>query len=286
MKIAITTECLCDLPKSILEQDNIDTIAYEVYTEEGVFLDGEEIDANNVIEYIATGKMIKSHCPSAISYKRFFDKKLKDYDEVIHLCASKGIGEAYERASLALAKMGMTASRVHLVETKQIAGGMGILLQVAVEARKAGKSVPEILRAIEKMQGKIYTSFIVKNCDYLYYCGKVGETLAKLCHRTTAHPVLGFKNGELILRYVLFGNYRNACKRYLKRELNSGKPDSKTVFLEMSGCLKETRDRVCDYIADFGVFEEIIPQIAGATVSCNVGPNAFGIHYVSKKGER
>ena len=50
--VAITTESVADIPKALVKKHNIAIIPHMVETDDGIFEDGFEIDANGLISYM------------------------------------------------------------------------------------------------------------------------------------------------------------------------------------------------------------------------------------------
>ncbi len=283
--IAITTECVADLPQNLYDENEIDIIYFDVRTESGVFRDTREIDSQNVIEYMADGKKKAiSVVPTANEYKSFFSKKLSEYNEVIHICISDGISVAYSNATLAKVKMGRDGEKVHIIDSRHLSSGQGLLVLAAVKCLRDGMSSEEIVDYIEKMKTRISTSFLANNADYLYYNGKVKSTVMKLCKTFHIHPVLAMIEGKLTLKKVFIGNYNIVAKRYIKYLLgNKEKIKNDIGFLTYAGCSEEILDMVKKNAGDYIAFDDFHEQAASATVSSNCGPKTFGILFVMKE---
>ena len=74
--ILITAECVADIPNDICKNYGIDIIYYDIKTESGIFRDTEEIDSQNVMEYMSDGKkMAYSIIPTTKDYENFFAKR-------------------------------------------------------------------------------------------------------------------------------------------------------------------------------------------------------------------
>nr|MCR5387932.1 DegV family EDD domain-containing protein [Lachnospiraceae bacterium] len=171
--ISITTECTADLPVDILEKFDIDIIYYDIETEAGLFRDTKEVSANNVMEYMAEDyKKVHSVVPSANDYKSFFERNLKKADEVIHICVSRDVSSAFENAKLGLAKLGMDAKKIHMVDSRSFSSGQGFVAIKAAMLRDEGRSVSDIIAGVNEIIPRINTSFMTINADYLYYNGK------------------------------------------------------------------------------------------------------------------
>lgn len=279
VRLCITTECVCDLPEELLKSLNVAIIYFHINTDSGCFRDTDEIDAHNILEYIENGgKMSKSAAPTANEYKNFFQRKLEDFNEIIHIAISSGISEAVKNASLAAAKMGIEGRKVHIFDSAHLSSGMGLMVMKAAQLNQNGCSTKHILEELEHMKGLISTSFIVRNANYLFRNGKVGKGIMQLCNIFSLHPVLYMKNGVLTLKGVEFGNYEKAGMHYLKKELrHAEKIDKEYLFITHAGCLIKKMEQLKKGAEECCAFKHVIVNSASATVSSNCGPDTFGV---------
>lgn len=287
--ILVTTECVADLPEEILSKYAITSIFYDISTEEGMFKDTAEIDARNMMEYIRDGKKkAQSVVPTPADYRNFFNKALEKYDEVIHICISSGISPAYDNAKAAQAKMGIDGRKVKVVDSKHLSSGQGILTVEAAKLRDEGKNSAEILAEIDRLIPLIETSFIVNNADYLYLNGKVDKTVKNMCSTFKIHPVLYMnEDGRLTIKRILLGNYEKACAKYVKGLLKkSNQIDESIGFVTYAGCTHEKLSRIEKLVNEYCPFNELYEIQASATVSCNCGPDSFGVLFKKKGGAK
>lgn len=279
--IAITTECVADLPQHVYSEKDIRIIYYDIKTEEGIFRDTKEIDSQNVIEYMSGGKKhIYSVVPSANDFKYFFSKMLKEYDEIIHICISAGVSEAVGNAQLAKVKMGRDGDKIHIVDSRHLSSGQGLIVLEAVRLKESGLECDEIIKSLLKFIPRVSTSFLSDNANYLYYNGKVGKRIMGICDLFRIHPVLALIDGKMIVKRVYIGDYHKAAKRYIRKVLkNANKIDKTRGFITYAGCTEKLLSEVNEEVSKCITFDSLDEQKASATVSSNCGPGTFGIIY-------
>ena len=281
-KIGILTECVCDLPEKDLEKCGVDILYFLVKTENGVFTDSDEITAENVISYLESGdkKAISSPPPPEV-YFRAFEKYLRRYDEIIHIAISSGTSESCNNARAAVEMMGAEGRRVHIFDSEHLSTGMGFLVLRAAELANQNCSCDEILRDLEELRGRVSTSFIARNADYLYRNGRVSLSVKKLCTAFKIHPVLTMKNGKLQLKTVILGKYESACRQYVRQELrNNRRIDKSSAFITHVGCSLKMLKMITAEVDKCCKFDELKITSASATVSSNCGQGTFGVLYV------
>lgn len=282
-KIAITTECVCDLPDSVLSKINVSLIYYDIVTDNGVFSDTKEVNAENIIEYIDSGsKMVASRAPKAEQFEQFFKERLDEFDEIVHISISDGVSLAYDNACEGRNSLGENKNRVHIVDSMQLSSGLGILVNIAARLRDEGKlSGQEIAKHLEEVRHNVKTSFITRNADYLYYNKRISKLIMKLCRVFLLHPVLYIKDGKLKLKSLYIGNYSHACKSYVSRIIRTVHHIRReNVFVTHVGCEYENIEKIIMHAKSLNYFDNVIATEASATISCNCGPETFGLIYM------
>ena len=284
-KVGILAECVCDLPKSLLDKNGVDMLYFLVETESGVFTDSDEITAENVIYHIENGGTKTSSAPPpAAVYYRAFEKNLKRYDELILVAISSGISASCKNALEAVNIMGSEGKRVHIFDSQHLSTGLGFFVLRAAEMADAGCGSEEILAELEDMKKRVSTSFITRNANYLCRNGRVSVFLKKLCAAFNIHPVLSMKNGTLHLKSLIFGSYDSACRSYIRSGLKGRKNiDKRCGFITHAGCSVKMLRSITAEVEKYCNFDELKVTNASATVTCNCGPDAFGVLYVKKK---
>lgn len=284
--IAITTECVADLPRKLLEQNSIDIIYMDIETDSGVFRDTSEIDSQNITEYMAGGRRkAQSVIPSANDYSAFFRNRLEEYDEVIHISIGSGVSAALNNARLGREKLGNERYKIHLIDSMHLSSGIGLLVLEAARLRDEGLVSKEIVRNVIAKIPVINTSFLSYNADYLYYNGKVSESVMKICRAFRLHPALAVKDGKLVLKRLYFGRYERAAANYIAKTLKESERIKKDrAFITYVGCGHELLEFIHDKMSQHIKFDEVWEKAASATIAANCGPLTFGILFEKTDG--
>lgn len=283
-KVGITTECVCDLPEEYLKGNDVELIYFDIITDTGRFKDGYEITSGNILEYLEDGgKKAETRAPDVREYLALFEKKLEQYDELIHIAVSSHVGSSYQHALIAAERMGEAGKRVTVIDSGHLSTGMGHMVMRAVELRNGGSAAAEIAEAITQMRSKISTTFITRSAESLYRNGRISSRVEKGCAFFGLHPVLVLKNGRISLKMFRIGNYERCVMRYIRGALKRcGQIDNRRLFITHAGCtvrmiaqIRAEAERLCR-------FDEVIVTRASATVSGNCGPGTVGVLFIHK----
>lgn len=278
-KIWITSDCTCDMPESLLEEYSVEVIHFYISTDHGCFKDTDEMTAGNVVEYFKNGGVkINTEAPAVNEYEEFFRQELRKSEELIHIAISSKLSNSYRNAVAAAEQFG---NKVKVYDSMQLSVGMAYMVMRGVEMAQDNQSSEEILAALNQIKDKVSTSFIVENADYLYRAGRVNKFFKTICTVLKVHPVLWVKHGELRLKTVQIGNYKESVMKYARTELKRASQIEReclfvpytTASVKMMSMLKKQVTMKCS-------FEKIYETRASATITSNCGGNAIGISFL------
>lgn len=280
-KIAITADCICDLPKELLERFHIRLMYCYVHTGEGRFCDLFEISSDSLLAYLETdGNEAHSSTAAPSEYEYFFAETLAEAEHVIHITATADLSGAYPNAGQAAASF----DNVTVFDSGHISSGHGLMVLHAAMLAEEGKSVAEICQALETYRERIFSNFLVPGTATLHRCGKVSGAVHKLCTVLNLHPVLAMSKNRLKLWRIETGNIHHATRQYVKKLFrHSAQIDSRLLFLTYAGCSVAQIDEILSVVERYRKFDQIVLQKASATVSSNCGIGTFGLMFVRKE---
>lgn len=280
-KVAITADCICDLPKDLLERFKIRLMYCYVHTKEGRFCDLFEISSDSLLSYLETeGNEAHSSTASPSEYEYFFAETLKDAEHVIHITATADLSGAYPNASQAAASF----DNVTILDSGHISSGHGLMVLHAAMLAEENMPVPDICKALEHYKDRVFSNFLVPSTATLHRCGKVSGAVHKLCTILNLHPVLAMSKNRLGLWRIETGNMHRATRQYVKKLLkHSAQIDSRLLFVTYAGCSVAQIDEILSIVERYLTFDKVVLQKASATVSSNCGIGTFGLMFVKKE---
>lgn len=280
-KIAITADCICDLPKDLLERYHIRLMYCYVHTNEGRFCDLFEISSDSLLSYLQTeGNHSHSSTADPSEYEYFFAETLAEADHVIHITATVDLSGAYPNATQAA----KTFDNVTIVDSAHISSGHGLMVLHAARLAEEGRSVEEICEALDAYRERVFSNFLVPNTVTLHRNGKVSGAVHRLCTVLNLHPVLSMSKNRLKLCWIESGNMHRVVRQYIKKLFkHSRQIDTGILFVTYAGCSVKQIDEIVDIVEKYIHFDKIILQKASATVSSNCGIGTFGLMFVRKE---
>ncbi len=281
--VFITADSPCDLPKDITEKREITIVPLSVLLGEVSYRDGIDIKPQAIYDYVSKTKVLpKTSAVPIGQYYDLFKKLTEDGSEVVHISLSSGISSSYQNAVNAASEF----SGVHIVDSRSLCHGFGLLVLKAADLRDKGLDAKKIADKVRKLVPKTSATFVINNLDYLHKGGrcsgvtKLGANLLGIKPEIAVNAETGTLDVSKKYRGKIDAVYKNYAKDILK---NSDKMDKSRIFISNSGDVsKETIMFVKGLFEGTGKFEEIIIADAGCVISSHCGPKTFAIFYIKK----
>ena len=280
-KIAITADCICDLPKDLLERFHIRLMYCYVHTNEGRFCDLFEISSDSLLAYLQKeGNHSHSSTAEPSEYEYFFAETLAEAEHVIHITATADLSGAYPNATQAA----KTFDNVTVIDSAHISSGHGLMVLYAAKLAEEGYDVDEICEALDEYRERVFSNFLVPSTATLYRNGKVSGAVHRLCTVLNLHPVLSMSRNRLKLWRIESGSMHRVIRQYIKKLFrHSRQIDTRVLFVTYAGCSVKEIDEIVEIAEKYIHFDQVILQKASATVSSNCGVGTFGLMFVRKE---
>ncbi len=277
-EVIISTDSVADISPDLIEKYNIAIIPHKIETNEGIFADGKEIEAQGLISYMEEdGNVAKNVSPSVEEYEAFFAKLLTRAKNIIHisisgLVASSGCPAATEASE--------AFDNVTVVDSGHLSSGQGLMVLEACRMVREGMSAETIKDRLESKRKSFSTSFVVSSLKFLAMAGQVDNKIYVMSSAIMMRPVLRMKNGKISVGRIFFGTQEDSWKNYIDSELRfSQNIDKSLLFVTYVGMRQKDLDMIRDEINKKVQFERIIFQQASPVIALNCGPGTFGLLY-------
>ena len=276
--VVITSDSTCDLSQELLDRYDIPVIPLTITLGEDTFLDGSSFTPLDMYaRYKQDGTLPKTSAPSVQEFLDFFSQFTEKGCEVVHLDISSELSNTYNAACLAAEELG----HVHVVDSRMLSTGVGLLAIEGAECRDRGMGAQEIAEHLRGLTGKVQTSFVLDTLQVMWKGGRCSAVSALGANLLSLKPGLEMKDGKLGVYKKYRGNIKNVYKQYVKERLQGRRVRPGHVFITESG---EVDDAVLEEI--FALVRETIPvqeihhTLAGCTVSTHCGPKTLGILFI------
>lgn len=283
MSVIITADSTCDLPRSVIESRKIKITPLSILLGSESFLDGEEITRDDIYAHVSkTGEMPKTAAVPPASYYDVFSEAAQNGSSVVHISLSSAVSSSYQNAVTAAQDF----DNVYVVDSKNLCGGMGLLVLKACDLRDKGFEAKKIASRIQSLVPKVHSTFVLDNLVYLYKGGRCSAVAKFGANVLGIKPVIGVDNqtGTMDVVKKYRGKMDNVYRQYVNDTFNDAqKMNTDRIIIANSGSVAGEITAFAKGVASGKAeFEEIITADAGCTISSHCGPKTFAVFYMKK----
>lgn len=277
--VVITADSTCDLSPELLDRYQIHTIPLTILLGEDSFFDGEFTPADMYRRYREDGTLPKTAAPGPLEYEKFYSAFLDQGCEIVHLAISSELSASCSTARIIAGELGS----VHVVDTRMLSTGIGLLAIEGAECRDRGMSAPEIAEHLRALTEKVETSFVLDTLDFMRKGGRCSSVAALGANLLRLKPALEMHDGKLQVYKKYRGAIDGVYRQYITERLAGKKVRPNHVFLTESGEVPEqTLAELEELIRSCIDVREIHHAVAGCTISSHCGPRTLGVLFLTE----
>ena len=277
MKIAIVTDSTCDLPQNVIQELNITVIPLFINVGNKGYLDGVDLTRKdfytnlpNYLTHPTTGT------PSTDIFTKTYDSlATRGFTEILSVHISETLSATVNVARAAAREF--TRIPVTVWDARQLSLGTGFQVEAAARLAALGKSMQEILSALQDLMSRTFVAARLDTLDYLRRSGRMNAIIAGLGSLLQLKPILTMKNGRADSERV-----RTTAKAEsrLVEMLQKHQPIERFALLHTNVPEKaeEFFNRVSHLIPSGKSYSVDITPVIGA----HIGPGAVGYAIVTK----
>ncbi|WP_041139175.1 DegV family protein [Beduini massiliensis] len=283
-KIIITSESGCDLTKEQLNQYGIQIIPFGLNFPDRTVQDGE-IPVQEIYDFYKRTKQIpKTNAVGPYQYTEFFENIAKENPdcEIVHVGYSSACSSTFQNACLGVRDC--VKAKVHLVDSKNVSGGLGNLVLRAARMVEANpdQAVEELVEKIKNYVTRTKTAFVPDKLDFLSAGGRVSNAAALGASIFRIKPQIDIINGELIAGKKYLGMMKKVAKEFIQDFLGKEEFDKETAFAFYSvGVQMDVLGNMVAALKDYG-FKEVIVLELGCVMTTHGGKGAIGVSATRK----
>lgn len=277
-KIKIITDSSADLPKEVFQKLNIDVLPLLINFGEESYLDGVDINIEELFEKIETSDVFPN--TAQVTPPRFaeaYEKYLKEGYKIISIHLSSCMSGTYQSACLA--KQMLESDDIYVVDSQNVTSGLGLLAYRAAILRDRGLSAEEIVADLEESKEFISSSLCFESLDNLVRGGRITKTVSVVTGVLGIKLILEVKDGLMAVKDKVRGS-KKAVKRIIKDIEHYGlKEDMPIVLLNVNN--EDVYKPIKEYLDEHNL--NYIDAVVGCTVGIHSGNNATGVFFMSNK---
>lgn len=277
--VRIITDSTCDLTKERMEEIGVICVPLTVHIGNDIYLDGVDLTREAFYEKLRTEKSFPTTAqPTPHTFEEVFTAALEEADEVVCLLISSELSGTVQSANIA--KNNLEREEIHILDSRTTCLSLGLLVEIAAQRAKEGKTAAEIMTELEELTGRVRICAGIETLEYLKKGGRLSGTAAALGTMLNIRPLMGILDGKVLMLGKARGNKKMYAqlKQMVEEEgIDDGYPvllghaqsvENYEKFKEACGDLIEGRTQLYGDI--------------GCVVGTHAGPGIVGIAFIKK----
>ncbi len=193
--VQIIADTLSSIPVSTAKKLGIPFLPQIVIFGNDSYRDDTEMDSGMFLQKLRSSSQLpKTAAPPPDLYHPFY-QQLKDKNETgIVIAPSSALSGTVRSAEVAA--LDFPGVDIRVLDTKSIAGGLGVMVLDADRLAKSGMDADTIVNKITEMANKSRIYFMVDTLEYLYKGGRIGGAKALFGSILQVKPILTLIDGR------------------------------------------------------------------------------------------
>lgn len=271
-KIAIITDSCADIPASLREKHNIYVIPLKVFCDDNEYLDGIEINYENIYDKMKNADRLGTSLPDGkIIEQTFFSIAEKGYTNAVVITISSGLSGTFNMIKLN-ADLNKNLS-VKVLDSKNCSLGQAMIVLQLAEYLEKGMDWNTLIKQADKLIKNTHSYIYADTLEYLHKGGRIGKIKAFAGTMLNIKPILSLDEKGVLYSLAKTRGKKQGREKLislLKSNISPGKKYNISAVHgnsshEMIVLCKELKDALPNY-------KNFWYGHTGAAVSVHLGP--------------
>ena len=284
-EFVLMTDSSADLSQEMVQELGVTvlplsfTIQGKVYRN---YPDNREMDLPLFYDMLRAGELATTSAVNVAEYTQAVEPILQEKKDVLILAFSSGLSSTYQASVLAAGELRekYPDRKIYTVDTLCASLGQGLLVYLAVQEQRKGRSIEEVRDWAESTKLNLCHQFTVDDLHFLKRGGRISATTAVVGSMLQIKPVLHVDNeGHLINIGKARGRQASLKALVDKMEKTVTEEGRKTVFISHGDCRKDAV-AVADMVRERFGTQDIRINYVGPVIGAHSGPGTLALFYL------
>ncbi len=282
-KIRIITDSTAYLPEKMAKDLGITVVPLAINFRGETYPEGSRYSNAEFFRMVSESPVLPttSQPPAGSFVEAFRQLFAEGAEDIICIFISTELSGTYYSAQTAVEIL--DTDRVHLFDSRFTVNSQRYMVLTAVEMAEQGKSVPDILSALEQIKERMSLYFVVETLENLRKGGRIGGAATLIGTLLQVKPILYLRDGKI----EVFDKVRTKSKAWarvcqeLDKSIAGGRPHRIGVLHVHAPADAE---RLADDLRLRYPGQQIDVDAAGQVIGTHVGQGTVGLGFYPTQG--
>ncbi|RDY24113.1 DegV family protein [Romboutsia maritimum] len=273
--LKIICDSLSDVPQDLIDKYDIEVVPLTVILDGKEYKDGVDISKDEFYKILRESNVYpKTSQATYAQFKEVFEKYTKEGKSILYVAGSSIATGTYQSAVMAKSDID---GDIYAYDSQSFSYGIGVLVVEAAKLATEGKTVEEIIPALDKLRAQSVLIFSVDTLEFLQKGGRISSTKAAIGSILNIKPILDVRDG-LVAPVCQVRGKKNVISKMIEIiKENCGEDlSNQKIYIGYSDDLKE-KEKLIQVAKETFNPKDIGFFYVGTCIGSHSGPGVTGI---------
>lgn len=283
----IATDSCCDFDENLIRELDLTVIPLSVHLGQDHFRNypGEMPESHVFYTRLSKGEPAQTSAPNVEAFKDAFRPFLEAGKDVLYLGFSSALSATYQNAAMAVEELreAFPDAVIRAVDTLCASMGQGLLVDLAVQEKRKGKSLEEVASFVQETIPHLCHWFTVGDFSQLRRGGRLSAGKAIVGNLLNIKPVLHVDHeGRLVPMESAKGRKKSVEALVRHMEETAIAPETQRIYISHGDCLGDAEVLAAAIQSKLGVASVTIGDV-GPVIGAHAGLGTLALFFLGKE---
>lgn len=275
-KTVIVTDSSCDLSDEQLSRYGIRMISLRVVCQNAEYRDRIDIQEDELYELLAR-ELPKTSLPLPEDVTGLYEQLVREgVTDVIHMSISAGLSGTFNMVRM-ITEDFADRLRVHMVDSRTLSTGLGMMVLAAAKALEKGASPQEAIERAQNVRRNQLGMFVIRTLEFLRKGGRIGKVEGMVGSLLQIKPIIFVNNEGVYETLSKARGYKGAVETMVS-EVKRFLGDAKVELSVVNGRAQEDAERLLERLkSELNVADGAFVASVSPVLAIHTGPGLLGI---------
>lgn len=226
-EVGIVADSIACLPPELVSQYDVWVVPLNIHYQGQTYREGIDISIAGAYQLLAEAPdEFRTSPSSAGDYLNVFREMSNRFPTILCVTVSGRLSTLYEMARLAkeMAEAEFPDTRIEVLDSVTASAGETLVVLAAARAVQAGKSLGEVIAAVEQVKDNVRVFGIFETIRHVYRSGRVPKAAARMISTVNVKPLFSIAGGTIHITSVDTSKERGIGRLLgrIKKEVGEG----------------------------------------------------------------